>query len=134
VVVDFIRKLRENPSQLEILGDGKQKKSYLHIRDLINAFFVVFNGFEKSEFVEVYNVGSADQVEVLRIAEVVREEMGIAKPALIFKRALNDGRGWKGDVKTMHLSIQKLLNRGWKPRYGSEEAIRETCKELLSSA
>jgi UDP-glucose 4-epimerase len=135
VVIDFVKKLRRNPAELEILGDGSQKKSYLHVKDLVNAFFVVLNGFhERNEIVEAYNVGSSDQVDVLRIAEIVCEEMRIAKPRFRFNSAVEGGRGWKGDVKTMQLSIKKLLDLGWKPVYRSEDAIRLSCRELLDSS
>jgi len=131
VVVDFVRKLRQDSSELEILGDGTQRKSYLHVRDLVDAFFVVLGGLRKGGFVEAYNVGSLDQVDVVRIAQIVCEEMEIDKPRFRFNKAVKDGRGWKGDVKMMQLSIQKLLDLGWKPTLSSEEAIRLCCSELL---
>lgn len=131
VIVDFVRKLRENPRELEVLGDGKQCKSYLHVSDLVDAFFVVMKEFGKKGRVEAYNVGTSDKVSVVRIAEVVCEEMGIAKPRLKFNDSLGGGRGWKGDVKTMLLSIDKLLGLGWKPVMNSEEAVRQGCHELL---
>jgi len=132
VILDFIRKLRENSSRLEILGDGTQKKSYLYIDDCIDAIFFAANRFlEGNEKVDIYNVGSADQVAVKGIAQVVAEEMGITPPKLVFTGGVDGGRGWKGDVKNMHLSIEKLLRTGWKPRYGSEEAVRASVKKLL---
>jgi UDP-glucose 4-epimerase len=132
VVLDFIRKLEENSSQLEVLGDGTQKKAYLYIGDCVDAVFYAVNRFLKeNERVNVYNVGSADQVTVKRIAQVVAEEMGIPPPKLIFTGGVDGGRGWKGDVKTMHLSIEKLLKSGWKPQLNSEEAVRMTAKKLL---
>lgn len=133
VVVDFVRKLRENPGELVVLGDGKQSKSYLHVSDLVDAFFVVMNSFGKTGRVEAYNVGTSDKVNVVRIAEVVCEEMGLALPRLRFDASVEGGRGWKGDVKTMLLSVDKLAGLGWKPRLNSEEAIRQMCRELLKS-
>lgn len=130
VVVDFIRKLKDNPLELEILGDGKQKKSYLHVKDLVGAFFAVFNDIDTNKYIEVYNVGSRDQVEVKRIAEIVSEEMRIARPKFVFRKASEDGRGWKGDVKAMQLSIGKIMGLGWQPSLCSEEAIRMCCSEL----
>jgi UDP-glucose 4-epimerase len=91
------------------------------------------DNLDKSEFVEAYNVGSLDQVNVMRIAEIVCEEMGISKPKFRFNKTVAGGRGWKGDVKTMHLGVQKLLDLGWKPTLGSEDAVRLSCKELLKS-
>jgi len=131
VVVDFVRKLRKSPGELEILGDGTQSKSYMHVKDLISAFFVVLNGFGKGGFVEVYNVGSLDQVDVERIAEIVTEEMGLQNVEFRFTGGVDGGRGWRGDVKTMLLSVDKLLNLGWRPKLNSEEAVRQSCRELL---
>jgi len=131
VVVDFIRKLRRNAAELEVLGDGRQTKSYLHVKDLVDAVFVVLNKFDENKNVEIYNVGSPDQISVKRIAKIVCEEMGINKPVFKFKNSLKDGRGWKGDVKTMRLSIKKLTDLGWKPSLKSEDAIRLSCNELL---
>jgi len=130
VIVDFIRKLRQNPEELEILGDGKQKKSYLHVKDLVNAFFAVLASLKKVGSVEAFNVGSLDWVDVKRIAEIVCEEMRV-KPRFRFNDVLGDGRGWKGDVKTMQLSVEKLMGLDWKPTFTSEEAVRQSCREIL---
>jgi len=131
VVVDFVRKLRKSPGELEILGDGTQSKSYMHVKDLVDASFAVLNGFGKGGFVEVYNVGSLDQVDVKRIAEIVTEEMGLQNVEFRFTGGVDGGRGWRGDVKTMLLSVDKLLNLGWRPKLNSEEAVRQSCRELL---
>jgi UDP-glucose 4-epimerase len=133
VIVVFVRKLRENPGELEVLGDGTQSKSYLHVSDLVSTFFVVMKSFGKSGRVEAYNVGTLDKVSVVRIAEIVCEELGLAKPCFRFSDSAGGGRGWRGDVKTMLLSVDKLLGLGWKPRLSSEEAVRRSCRELLES-
>jgi len=133
VSVDFVRKLRENPGELEVLGDGTQSKSYLYVSDLVSALFVVMKSFGKSGRVEAYNVGTLDKVSVVRIAEIVCEEMGLARPRFRFDASVEGGRGWKGDVKTMLLDVDKLLGLGWTPRLSSEEAVRQSCRELLGS-
>jgi len=134
VVVDFVKKLQQNPKKLEILGDGNQSKSYLHIKDFLDAVFVALRCFLNGEkIVEVYNVGSFDQVDVKHIAEIVSEEMGLQNPEFKFTGGVDEGRGWRGDVRTMLLSSSKLLDLGWKPGLTSEEAIRQSCLELLRS-
>ncbi|MEM4467000.1 MAG: NAD-dependent epimerase/dehydratase family protein [Nitrososphaerota archaeon] len=131
VVYDFIQKLRKNPRELEILGDGRQKKSYLYIDDCIKAMLI---GTARSrELVEVFNVGSEDQIDVKRIAEIVIEEMGLKDVELKFTGGVDGGRGWIGDVKNMLLDISKLKLRGWRPRYNSEQAIRVTVKNTFKS-
>ncbi|MMZ70080.1 hypothetical protein D1872_330410 [compost metagenome] len=64
------------------------------------------------------------------IAEIVSEEMGL-RPAFRFTGGVDGGRGWKGDVKFMRLSIEKAKKAGWKPRLDSYEAVRRTVRELL---
>lgn len=132
VIVDFIRKLKADPKQLQILGDGTQKKSYLHVEDCIDAVLHATKCFlEEQKKAEVYNVGSADQIEVGRIAEIVAEEMGLENVKFMFTGGVDGGRGWFGDVKYMHLCIDKLLATGWKPKYNSEQAVRLATKEAL---
>jgi UDP-glucose 4-epimerase len=131
VVLDFIEKLRNNPNQLVILGDGLQKKSYLYIDDCVDAVFCAFNAFlDGNNRVDVYNVGSLDQVDVNRIAELVVEEMDLKDVEFVYSSGVEGGRGWRGDVKFMHLSSEKLRKHGWKPKYKSEEAIRIAARIL----
>ncbi len=132
VIIDFINKLETDPKRLEILGDGTQKKSYLHIEDFIDATLHVTSRFlDDGNKADVYNVGSVDHVEVKKIAEIVADEMGLQDVKFVFTGGVEGGRGWLGDVKIMHLSIEKLLKTGWKPRYGSEEAVRFAVQTLL---
>jgi len=132
VLFDFIKKLKANPRRLEILGDGTQKKSYLHIEDCLSAILHVTNNFlERGDRTDVYNVGSLDQMTVRRIAEVMVEEMGLRGVEFIFTGGVEGGRGWRGDVKFMHLSVERLMKTGWRPKYNSEEAVRLAVRELL---
>jgi len=128
VIYDFIQKLNKNPTQLEILGDGTQSKSYLYVSDCIEAMLL---GLEKStEPVEIYNVGSEDQVDVKTIAQIIIEEMGLKNVKLTFTGGVDGGRGWKGDVKNMLLDIDKIKALGWKPKHNTQQATTETIKEL----
>jgi len=128
VIVDFIDKLKKNSNELEILGDGKQKKSYLYIDDCIDAILKAYNAKQR---VEVFNIGSEDQIEVSRIAEIVCEEMNLSNVKFKFTGGINGGRGWAGDVKNMLLDISKLKSKEWMPKYNSEEAVRLTVKSIL---
>jgi UDP-glucose 4-epimerase len=78
----------------------------------------------------IYNVGSKDSVTVKEIARVVAEEMVVPKIRFRFTGGVDGGRGWKGDVKKMQLSIEKLLDSGWKPQYSSRRAVELTAREL----
>jgi len=132
VIVDFVRKLQDNSNVLEILGDGGQSRSYLHVEDLVDAVFLALKHFlDVEKKVEVFNVGSLDRVGVKRIAEIVCEEMRLEDLEFRFTGGVDGGRGWRGDVKSMLLSVDRLLSLGWKPSMSSEEVVRLGCRELL---
>jgi UDP-glucose 4-epimerase len=132
VIYDFIQKLRRNPRELEVLGDGTQAKSYLHVDDCVEAMLL---GLERSSGqVEVFNVGSEDQVDVKTIAKIVAEEMELKDVKLAFTGGVDGGRGWKGDVKNMLLDISKLKALGWRPKLNSEQAVREAARSLIREA
>ena len=130
VIYDFVQKLRKNPNKLKILGGGTQTKSYLYITDCIEAMLL---GLEKStEQVEIYNVGSEDQIDVKTIAQIVIEEMGLKNVKLKFTGGVKGGRGWIGDIKNMLLDITKLKTLGWKPKLNSQQAIRKAAEYLTT--
>jgi UDP-glucose 4-epimerase len=132
IILDFIKKLQQDSSSLEVLGDGTQLKSYLHVDDCVEAVLCAVDAFLKGgQRSDAYNIGSPDQVAVTKIAQIVAREMGIPEPRLIFAGGVDGGRGWRGDVKKMHLSTDRLSRIGWLPRYNSEEAVRRAARELL---
>ncbi len=127
VIYDFIHKLRANPTELLILGDGNQTKSYIYIDDCIEAMFVGLK--DRGDMpVHILNIGTDDTVTVRRIAEIVSSEMGIS-PRLRFTGGI---RGWKGDVPLMLLDATRLRKLGWEQRYNSEEAVRRATRDLLA--
>ena len=126
---DFIRKLRKNSQELEILGDGKQCKPYIYVLDLVNAIVELTNQFKKG--VEVYNISVVGEgTTVTRIAEIVVEELGLNNVS--FKYTGGD-RGWKGDVPRFKYDISKVLATGWVPNYTSDEAVRKTVKDVIKA-
>jgi len=132
VVVDFMRKLEQKPTELEILGDGNQTKSYLYIDDCIDAIDLAFNDFMSGgKPLEIYNVGSSDQVSVRQIAEFVIDEIGLKNVELRYTGGVDGGRGWIGDVKNIWLDCDKIAELGWRPKFNSEEAIRQACRDTL---
>ncbi len=128
VLVDFIRKLRENPVELEILGSGKQKKSYLEVKDCVRAMLHCVE--HSNGQINVFNIGSEDCVDVTEIANIVSRQMGLTDVLYRFTGGM-DGRGWKGDVKVMQLSIEKIKKLGWKPQGGSVQAVETAVRALL---
>jgi UDP-glucose 4-epimerase len=101
------------------------------VEDVHAVFHALTRFVDGKEAFDVYNVGSLDRVDVRRIAEIVGEEMGLEGLGFRFTGGVDGGRGWRGDVKTMLLSVDKLLSLGWKPKLNSEEAVRLSCRELL---
>lgn len=130
VIYDFAGKLVRNPSLLEVLGDGTQNKSYLHISDCVSAMMIGHQN--ATDRVNVYNIGSQDQIEVRDIAAAVIDAMQVSPTgtSIEFTGGVENGRGWKGDVKKMLLDVSRIMSLGWKPRYGSLEAVRLTAREL----
>jgi UDP-glucose 4-epimerase len=135
VIYDFIQKIRRNPRELEILGDGTQTKSYIYVTDCIEAMLTglhppVQAATTGAERVRIFNIGTTDMITVTRIAELVCAAMGVT-PRFSFT---GGDRGWKGDVPLMLLDASKLQNLGWQQRYTSETAVQMAIEELLRDA
>lgn len=131
VIFDFIQKLRKNPKELEILGDGEQEKPFFLVEDCIEGMFHAFNWakFENPELqCDVFNLGCETHTKIKKVAQIVIEEMGLKNVKLKFT---GGKRGWKGDAPVIHFSIEKMKKIGWKPRYTSDEAVRIACRRLI---
>lgn len=129
VIYDFIKKLKNNPYELEVLGDGRQRKSYISVEDSVEAFLI---GLEKtSDAVGVLNIGSEDYVDVTTIARIVIEEMKLSNVELKFTGGVQ-GRGWPGDVKEMLLDASRIRSLGWRPQHDSGESVRLAARAILA--
>ncbi|MBR6902740.1 MAG: NAD-dependent epimerase/dehydratase family protein [Clostridia bacterium] len=127
VIFDFIRKLKNNPNELVILGDGTQCKPYIYVLDLVDAIVRLTKEFISGE--QVYNLSvKGEGTTVTRIAETVVEEMGLK--GVRFNYTGGD-RGWKGDVPRFKYDISKILSTGWEPNFTSDEAVRQTVKDAI---
>lgn len=129
VIFDFIKKLRKDDSQLEILGDGWQTKPYIYVIDLIDAIvkFTVCNDQEETGM-SIYNLGVEGDTSVTHIADILCEEMGLQT---VQYRYTGGKGGWKGDVPHFQYCLDKIHNAGWRAKYSSDEAVRKTIKEVL---
>ena len=126
VVYDFVNKLRNNPEELEILGNGTQCKPYIYVTDLVNAIVKLTEQFEPG--VDVFNISvMSEGTSVTHIAEIVVDVLGLSD--VEFKFTGGD-RGWKGDVPRFKYDISKVLATGWKPEYTSDEAVRKAAQSL----
>jgi UDP-glucose 4-epimerase len=126
VVLDFVEKLRKDPNRLEILGDGRQSKSYLHVSELVDA--MEFIRTHAAGAINLYNCGSGDRVSVREIAGMVAEEMGL-EPEFQFTGGL---RGWPGDVPTMLLDTAAARELGWSATRTSREAVRQSVRTVVA--
>lgn len=127
-IIDFYNKLKKNPNELEILGDGKQQKSFLYVKDCVQG---VLTGILKAkETTNIFNLGSDHTIEIDQIADIVIEEMKLPN----VKKVYTGGEvGWVGDQKIVHLSTAKIKQLGWKPKVSIEEGTRKTVRYLMEN-
>ncbi len=134
VIYDFIRKLKADNTRLEILGNGLQCKPYIYVKDLVCAITDLTAGLlndtaSGTGHEEIYNLSvESDGTTVTRIADIIVEEMGLSNVRYDYT---GGDRGWKGDVPRFQYDISKVLGTGWKPKFTSDEAVRQSVKEAL---
>jgi UDP-glucose 4-epimerase len=126
IIVDFINKLKNNPSSLEILGDGQQRKSYLHVSDCVDA--ILFAVENSDGMANIFNMGSEDTINSTEIGEIVVKEMGLKDVKFTYT---GGKRGWVGDVPRMLLSIDKLKALGWMPVHNSKSSVVAAARNAL---
>lgn len=129
IVRDFIRKLTESPDRLTVLGDGRQRKSYVLVDDVID-------GMRRLSAVdgrpcEVYNLAAGGSLGVADVARAVAEAMGIPMPELV-----SDGPvlSWAGDQPVVELDIARALAAGWSPRHTAAEAVTVAARRILDGS
>ena len=128
VIFDFINKLKTNPNELEILGNGAQEKPYVLVEDCIEGMLTAYQNFE--DRCDIYNLGCDSYTRVTRLAEIVIEEMGLKN--VLFKYT-GGKQGFPGDIPVVHYDISKLKKMGWKAMHSSDEAVRMATQKLLTS-
>ncbi len=126
VILDFINKLKKNPNQLEILGDGQQSKSYIYVTDVITAVFFALR--ETHERVNILNIGTDTFTTVNEIGSMVINAMKLKNVKIVHTSGKG---GWPGDIPVVRINTQKLRTIGWKEKYSSQKAIQRTIKNLL---
>ena len=125
VIYDLLGKLAGRPNTLEVLGDGRQKKPYLHVSELIEAMLFIWDN--APEKIALYNIGPEDEgAEVSFIARSVVEASRRDVPL----QFTGGDRGWVGDVPRFSYSVEKLAQLGWKPKMKSSNAIIRAAREL----
>jgi len=128
---DFVRRLLDDPTELRILGDGRQSKSYIHVEDVVRAVLGVA-GREHDGF-DVFNVATGDYITVTEIAELAVDVVGLDREAVAFRYTGGD-RGWKGDVPVVRLDTERIKRLGWTCERGSSDALRAAMASMLVDA
>lgn len=128
VIKELIQKLKRNPNELEILGNGLQQKDFIHIEDCIEGILFAFKN--SNDAVNVFNLSSGTTTSVNRIVEIILEEANLKNVRLSY----TGGKiGWPGDAPLVHFDITKIKKLGWHPRYLSDEAVRMSIIGTLKS-
>ena len=126
-VYDFYKQLIEHPDRLTVLGNGHQKKSYLHVADCIAAINTAVNS--STEAVNIFNLGVDGYCEVRDSIGLITSELGLS-PEIAFGK---ETKGWIGDNPLIHLDTKKIRSLGWIPKYSIEDGVRETVRFLQES-
>ncbi len=127
-VIDFWRKLRRDPSRLEVLGDGRQKKSYLHVADCVTAMLVAMD--RTGEPINVFNLGHSDWIEVKDSIGIIARTMNVS-PQLAYT---GGERGWVGDSPRVLLDTGRIRRLGWAPTKSIREGVVESLRFLMENA
>lgn len=127
VIHDFIHKLKSNTRQLTILGDGRQKKPYMYVKDLVDAVYFIYRHAE--ERLNHYNVSAEDQITVTGIAKIICEEMHLPNVEFSYTGGTT---GWRGDVPHYQYDLRKIHALGWRAGYSSAESVRKAVRSILN--
>ena len=125
VIYDFIKKLRNNPKELEVLGNGEQCKPYVYVKDLVEGILYVID--HASDKYNVYMLGSDSRTKVKEIAAMVIEEMGLDAQI----RYTGGDRGWVGDVPEFRYDLTKVNTLGWVAPHNSNDSVRLAIQKAL---
>ena len=129
VVFDLAKKLLANPAYIEVLGNGMQRKSYMHIDDCIDALLRVLE-IQSDVGFDVYNIGTDDAITVIDIARLLFQKFS-TEPQKIKFNDTHEGRGWNGDVREFLLDCSKIKRLGWSAKYNSTQAVGLVADEYL---
>jgi UDP-glucose 4-epimerase len=127
---DFVRRLRENPTRLTVLGDGSQSKSYVLVTDVVAAVLKVLDAGLADPF-SAFNVATGDYITVREIAELTLQVIGLDRHTTTIEYG-SEPRGWKGDVPIVRLNTNRIRALGWHPSCGSGDALRIAIEAMLA--
>jgi UDP-glucose 4-epimerase len=128
-VIDFYRSLAADPARLQVLGDGRQEKSYLYVADCVQAILSGLAANAEPGRTEVYNLGTDETVTVDESIGIIAEHLGVA-PELDHTGGI---RGWPGDSPLILLDCAKMRALGWAPTVSIPDAVRKTLDWLQAN-
>lgn len=126
ILYDLMHKLKKNDKILTVLGNGKQEKPYMHVKELVEGMVFVWQKAKNNH--NCFNLGSTSTIKISKIVEILLEELGLKGKTHI--KYTGGDRGWTGDVPRYRYSLNKVNKLGWKTRLDSENAIRLSVREL----
>jgi UDP-glucose 4-epimerase len=126
---DFVRRLERDPSRLQILGDGSQSKSYIHVSDVVDA--VLLAAEKAPRPFSVYNVATGDYITVSEIADLARQVTGTTSAELDYA---GGDRGWKGDVPVVRINTDRIRRLGWDNKLSSRQALEASLRSMVVDA
>jgi UDP-glucose 4-epimerase len=126
-IFDFYSQLLRSPGELLVLGNGRQRKSYLHVTDCVSAIQHALAG--SFEQINIFNLGLDSLCEVRDSIGWIIDELGL-NPKVIYG---NESKGWVGDNPLIHLRTSRIESLGWKPKYSIEDSVRDTVKYMKSN-
>ena len=130
VIFDFIEKLRQNPKELFIRGDGKQEKNYFLVEECIDGMAYAYRNIPMTEDkpCDVFNLGTALVSRVVDIAQIVKEEMGLPDARVVVE---GTKRAWPGDQPKVHITVDRMRQLGWTAKLTSDQAVRIAVRRML---
>ena len=126
VIHDFIQKLKKNPQEMEILGDGNQEKNFFLVEDCIDGMLYALQ--KSNHGCDVFNLGCESSIKVADIARIVAEEMKLQDVKF---RYTGGERGWPGDAPYILFNVEKMRKLGWSASHTSAEAVRIAARRLI---
>ena len=121
-VFDFLRSLRDDPTCLRVLGNGRQEKSYLYVGDCVSAMTLATDQAVEQGIVHVFNLGTDETIVVDDSIATIAERLGVA-PELEYT---GGARGWLGDSPLIHLDCSRIRALGWQPTLSIADGVRRT--------
>lgn len=129
IIFDFLKKLKKDPTRLEILGTGKGQKNYFLVEECINGMLYTYHTQKKGPFPFLVNLGTNSRTTIMEIAAIIIEEMGLKDVKYTFT---GTSRGWPGDQPVVLLDTTKINSLGWKSKKTSSEAVRIATQRMLN--